>query len=191
MTVASQPHTVNETEYFSLELGSETRHEYRGGAIIPMTGGTPEHNQIAGALYVLLWTELRSEPFAVFVTDQRLWIPQGNIYTYPDVMVTGRPLQRREGRRDTVANPIVLAEVLSESTEAYDRGDKFEAYRSIPTFQEYLLIDQRRPRVEQFIRQSDRQWLLTAHEGKATDLSLSSLPVTLRLGDLYEQVERE
>jgi Uma2 family endonuclease len=189
MTIAhTQSRRYTAEEYLALEVESDIRNEYRNGEIIPMTGGTPEHNKITSALNALLWFGLRGQPFSIFITDQRLWIPDLDLHTYPDVMVIANPLELKSGRRDTVMNPILLVEVLSDSTQGYDRGNKFEAYRTIPTFQEYLLIDQYKPHVEQFVRQSENQWLFTEYKGLEAQIGLTSVPVELALKDLYEGV---
>jgi Uma2 family endonuclease len=189
MTIApSQPKPHTAEEYLALEVESENRNEYRNGEIIPMTGGTPEHNKIVSALNALLWFGLRGQPFSIFITDQRLWIPSLDRYTYPDGMVIANPVELKPGRKDTVTNPLLIAEVLSDSTQGYDRGEKFESYRTLPTFQEYLLIDQSKPHVEQFVRQSEHQWLFTEYRGLDAQVPLSSIPVELVLKDLYEGV---
>jgi Uma2 family endonuclease len=176
-------------EYLALEVESETRNEYRNGEIVPMTGGTPDHNQIAVILNALLWLALRGKPYSIFSADQRLWIPERKIYTYPDSMVIPRPVELQQGRTDTVMNPILIAEVLSKSTKEYDRDEKFATYRTIPTFQEYLLIDQYRPHVEQYVKQDAHQWLFTEYDGIDAQVKLSSVPVEIGLADLYENVE--
>ncbi len=180
--------TYTAEEYLALEIASDSRHEYRHGAIIPMTGGTPAHNEITRMLVFLLTADLRKQPYSIFVTDQRLWIPDLDHYTYPDMMVTARPPELKPGRKDTVMNPILVAEVLSDSTEKYDRGDKFEAYRTVPSFQEYLLIAQNKPHVEQYVRQSENQWLFTEYRGLEQSLTLVSVNVTIALADLYEVI---
>ncbi|MBE7383373.1 MAG: Uma2 family endonuclease [Leptolyngbya sp. SIO1E4] len=189
MTTASSQHkTYTAEDYLTLEIASDIRSEYRSGEIVPMTGGTPEHNQIASALNALLWFGLRGKPYSIFITDQRLWIPAVNVYTYPDAMVIANPVNLKPGRKDTVTNPVLIAEILSDSTQSYDRSDKFESYRTIPTFQEYLLIDQYRPYVEQFVKRSEHQWLFTEHSGLDAQVSVSSVGVELALRDLYENV---
>ncbi|MDG2992082.1 Uma2 family endonuclease [Candidatus Synechococcus calcipolaris G9] len=179
-------------DYLALEAESEVmdgiRREYRNGEIICMTGGTPEHNKVVGSLYAVLWTSLRKKPYSVFITDQRLWVPELQVYTYPDVMVMADPVILQENRKDTVTNPLLIAEVLSDSTSAYDRGDKFAAYRTIPTFQEYLVIDQTRPYGEQFVKQADHQWLFSDHSGLDAKINLVSVGVEVALVDLYESV---
>jgi Uma2 family endonuclease len=178
-------------EYLELEVNSDTRHEYINGEIIPMTGGTPEHNEIASILNAALRIGLKGKPFSIFIADQRLWIPDRNLYTYPDVMVAPRPLQRQQGRTDTITNPVMIAEVLSKSTKNYDRDEKFSAYRTLSTFQEYLLIDQYTPHVEQYSKTDSRKWIFTEYNDSESSISLLSIPVEIRLADLYESVEFE
>jgi Uma2 family endonuclease len=188
VTVA-EAKTYTADEYLALEVEAETRNEYRNGEILPITGGTPTHNKLNSNLNALLWLGLKGKPYDLFITDQRLWIPERNIYTYPDVMVIPRPIALQPGRKDTVMNPILIVEVLSDSMEAYDRGGKFEAYRTIAMLQEYLLIDQSQHHVEQYAKQSPNQWLFTEHHGEEARVVLASIPVEIALVDLYENVE--
>ncbi|MEM1280810.1 MAG: Uma2 family endonuclease [Cyanobacteria bacterium P01_H01_bin.152] len=188
MSTAISTKTYTAEDYLALEVESDLRHEYRNGEMIPMTGGTPAHNEINSVLNALLRFALQGQPYSIFVTDQRLWIPDLDQYTYPDIMVTPRPPELKPGRKDTVMNPIVLAEVLSDSTEKYDRGDKFAAYRTISTFQEYLLIAQDKPHVEQYTKQAANQWLFTEYHDLSATFKLQSVGVTITLADLYEAV---
>jgi Uma2 family endonuclease len=184
-------------EYLELEVASESRNEYRNGEIIPMTGGTPEHNRVSGNLYIALSLALRRKPYETFHVDQRLWIPAGatspeenrNLYTYPDVMVVDKPLQLQAGRTDTVINPCFIAEVLSKSTQDYDRGEKFVAYRTIASFKEYLLIDQYSIHVEHYVKTSAHQWLLSEYNDPTVTLSFSAFEFQIQIADLYENIE--
>ncbi len=176
-------------EYFELELASETRSEYRNGEIVPMTGGTPDHNDIAGNLHVLLKLALKGRNYRTFYTDQRLWIPDRTLATYPDVMVVEKPLQLQAGRTDTVINPCFIAEVLSRSTQDYDRGDKFVAYRTIESFREYLLIDQYRVHVEHYVKTAAHQWLLSEYNDPTVTLSFNAFEFQIQIADLYENIE--
>lgn len=190
MTIAAYlPKTCTAEEYLALEVESELRNEFRNGEIVEMTGGTPAHNEITRMFIFLLTTALRKQPYSIFVTDQRLWIPDANVYTYPDVMVTKRPPVLKPGRKDTVMNPILIGETLSKSTQGYDRGEKFAHYRTIDTFQEYLLIDQYSPHVEHYIKQATKQWLFTEYDSLENSLTLTSVPIEIELSDLYESVE--
>jgi Uma2 family endonuclease len=190
MSIALLPiPAISPEEYLDLEVESEIRNEYRNGEIIPMTGGTPAHNKLASALNALLWFALRDRPLNLFMTDQLLWIPAANIYTYPDIMVTRDPLVFQAGRRDTVMNPVLVAEVLSDSTKAYDRTDKFAAYRSIEGFEEYLSIDQAKVGVEHYVKQAENQWLFASYDRLDVQLVSTSLEAQVSLADLYSTID--
>lgn len=176
-------------EYLERELNSDIRNEYRNGEIIPMTGGTPNHNDIAGNLYILLKSGLRGKEYRTFYVDQRLWIPSVNLYSYPDVMVVPKPLEFQTGRKDTLLNPCFIAEVLSKSTQNYDRSEKFIAYRTIPSFQEYLLIDQYRIHVEHHVKTAVNQWLFSEYDDPTFTLSLTTLEIQIQITDLYENID--
>lgn len=178
-------------EYLDFEVNSNVRNEYIDGEIIPITGGTPEHNEIASILNAALRVSLKGKPYSIFVADQRLWIPDRTLYTYPDVMVVLRPLERQQGRTDTITNPVMIAEVLSKSTKSYDRDENFSAYRTIPTFQEYLLLDQYTAHVEQYSKTASHKWIFTEYDDTELCISLSSIPFEIRLADIYESVEFE
>jgi Uma2 family endonuclease len=190
MTIATtKPELYTAEDYLALEVESAVRSEFRNGEIVAMTGGTPAHNEIIRMFVFLLTAALRKQPYSIFVTDQRLWIPKATLYTYPDVMVTPRPPDLKPGRKDTVMNPILIGEALSNATEGYDRGKKFTHYRTIETFQEYVLIDQYRPHVEQYVKQSANQWLFTEYIGLEATFTLASVSVEIALADLYEAIE--
>lgn len=190
MTIA-QTETKNYTidEYLELEIASETRSEYCNGEIIPMTGGTPNHNDISGNLYILLKSALRGKDYRTFYADQRLWIPSVRLYTYPDVMVLPKPLELQTGRTDTVMNPCFIAEVLSKSTQNYDRIEKFAAYRTISSFQEYLLIDQYKIHVEHYVKTAVNQWLFSEYDDPDISLSFSFCELQVQSSELYENIE--
>lgn len=183
--------TYSIEEYFELELASEERHEFVNGEIIPMTGGTPNHNQIAGNLYAALNFWLRRSPHQAFVTDQRLWIEAAAIATYPDVMVVAGELEFQPGRKDTVTNPVFIAEALSTSTQHYDRTGKFHLYRRIPSFREYVLMDQFSMHVERYRKTENDEWVLSEYDGAEAVLKLSSLEFEITLEDLYNKVTFE
>jgi Uma2 family endonuclease len=178
-------------EYLEIEINSPERHEYIHGNIVPMTGGTPNHNQIAGNFYAILNFALKRQPFRVFVTDQRLWIPQQQIYTYPDVMMVAAPIELQEGRRDTIVNPVMIAEVLSKSTKNNDRDEKFAAYRTISTFKEYLLIDQYKIHLEHYYQAESNKWIFSEYGNENDIVSLTSLPLEILLADIYDHVDFE
>jgi Uma2 family endonuclease len=175
--------------YLALEEAAEFRSEYIDGQIIPMAGGSPEHNQISGNIYKYL-DDVAEERGAidVFINDMRLWIPLTRTYTYPDVMTIGGGLQLLDNRKDTVTNPNLIVEVLSESTKDYDRGEKFRFYRSIPSFAEYLLVDQYSIHVEHFAKNSQGQWVLTDYDDMSDVITLSAIGCDLPLTTIYRKI---
>jgi Uma2 family endonuclease len=189
MTLAQETRYYSPQEYLELEVNSEIRHEYINGLIIPMTGGTPNHNQLAGNFYAMLNFALKRQPYQVFVTDQRLWIPSRKIHTYPDIMVVKNPLEYEEGRTDTLVNPVMIAEVLSKSTKGYDRDEKFAAYRTIPSLQEYILIDQYTMHIEQYFKTDNNQWIFSEFTDGNINLNLASISCQMTLSDIYDKVD--
>jgi Uma2 family endonuclease len=178
-------------EYLALEEVAEFRSEYIDGQIIPMTGGTTNHNRLAGNFYAALNFAFKRQDYEVFMGDVRLWIPKRKIYTYPDVMIIASTPEYYNNRKDTIVNPMVIIEVLSKSTQRYDRGDKFTAYRTIPTFQEYVLLDQTQMRVEQFYKTGKKQWALREYDEEDESIALASVPFQIDLEDLYSKVKFE
>ncbi len=178
-------------EYLELEEVAEYKSEYHDGEIIPMTGGTTNHNEIAGNFYSHFKFAFRGQNYRIYMGDVRLWIPRYRRYTYPDVMVIeGAPVY--EGtRKTTVTNPQLIVEVLSKSTANYDQGEKFRYYRSIPELQEYIRIAQHSFYVEQFAKNSERKWVLTEYELQDSTLSLDSINFQITLSDIYEKVDFE
>lgn len=162
--VESPPRRYSPTDYLALEEQAEQRHEYQDGMIVPMTGGSIEHNYIAGNIFIWLKTALRGQTAKAYIGDLRVWIPTYRRYTYPDVFVIQGYPQFEENRKDIILNPTVIIEVLSRSTSDYDRGDKFKFYRSIPTFQEYWLIDQYQIQVDQYYKTDENTWLYRTYE---------------------------
>jgi len=145
---AFTPGSVNPEEYLALEETAESKSEYCDGVIIPRTGASTNHNHISLNMSIALRLALKGLDYNIFMGDVRLWMPKKRFYTYPDVMVIlGKP-EYYNNRKDTVINPQVIIEVLSKSTKSYDRSDKFQFYQTLPTFQEYILIDQSRIYVE-------------------------------------------
>ena len=189
MTQALDQSTYTREEYLEFEIASEERHEYVDGEIRLMTRGTPDHNDITSNLVVALKLLLKGKPYRVFITDQRLWIPDRNLYTYPDVMVIEKPLQLQTGRSDTVMNPCFIAEVLSKSTQDYDHGEKFSAYRTLDSFREYLLIDQYTIHIEHYVKTAANQWLLSEYDDPNATLLLSTFEAQIEIIALYENIE--
>lgn len=178
-------------EYLELEEKAEYKSEYNNGQIFPMTGASINHNRISGNLYIALSLGLNQQDYEAFIGDVRLWIPDKQIYTYPDVMAIKGEVQYFSNRTDTITNPLIIAEVLSKSTQGYDRQAKFEDYRTIPGFQEYLLIDQTRKYVERFTKTGEKRWELQVYNAEDEAISLSSISLQVSLKDLYNKVNFE
>src|SRR4028119_383435 len=178
-------------EYLQLEEVADFKSEYLDGEIIPMAGGSINHNRIAGNFYAALNFALRRQDFEVFIGDVRLWIPKRRIYTYPDVMVVAGEPKYFNNRKDTILNPQVIIEVLSKSTKGYDREGKFDAYRSIDNIQEYLLIDQTRINVKQFSKTGKKRWTFSEYDQEDEALSLTTVEFQISLLDLYNKVKFE
>ncbi|MEH2045498.1 Uma2 family endonuclease [Nostoc sp.] len=178
-------------EYLELEEVADYKSEYIDGQIIPMAGGTINHNQIALNLSTELNFAFKKQNYLVFMSDVRLWIPQKRTYTYPDVMILAGEPEFFNNRKDIILNPQIIVEVLSKSTKGYDREDKFQAYRTISTFQEYLLIDQTQIHVEQFSKIGKKQWTLREYDEEDEAIALVTVPFEISLQDLYNKVKFE
>jgi Uma2 family endonuclease len=190
MQTLVQLHNYTAEEYLAQEEVSEFRNEYRDGAIVPMTGGSINHNRIVGSIHAWLKFALRGKNAEPFFSDLRVWIPHYRQYTYPDVMVIqGEPVFQDQ-RQDIVMNPVLIIEVLSRSTQNHDRTEKFKYYRSIPEFQEYVLINQYQVEIEQYTKTTEG-WLFREYGPDVERVKLSSLNLVMSIKDLYEGVNFE
>jgi Uma2 family endonuclease len=188
MLSATETKYYTPEEYLALEETSEDKNEYRQGEIIPMVGATTNHNQIAGNFYRRFPLTINNQDYYTYMETVRLWLSDYSIYTYPDVMVIkGQPLYQGSSQSNVI-NPLIIVEVLSNSTQAYDRGDKFKFYRSLPTFQEYILIEQSSYSVERYYKQKDDQWLIDFVTGENAVLQLLSVDWQISFQDLYQRV---
>ncbi|MCI0488660.1 MAG: Uma2 family endonuclease [Blastocatellia bacterium] len=190
--MSTQPEPrYTEEEYLALERASETKSEYLDGVIYAMGGASARHVQIVGNIAGELRNQLRDRPCVVYSTDLRVRVSRKGLYAYPDVVVVcGEPVFI-DDELDTLTNPLLIVEVLSDSTKNYDRGEKFERYRSNNSFQEYLLIAQDRVHVERFVRQDDGTWVL--HETNSLDdtVELTSVGCRLPVSEIYLKVRFE
>lgn len=178
-----------EQEYLAMERESPVKHELIGGRIYEMSGASMVHNLLKDNIAQALREALRGRPCVVLTSDQRVHIPATGLYTYPDVVVLcGRP-ERHRLDEDTLLNPVLLVEVLSPSTEAYDRGAKASHYRSLPSLAEYLLVSQSEQRVEHYRRVEEGRWLLSEAVGEGGVLTLPVLSCELALRAVYENLE--
>jgi Uma2 family endonuclease len=175
-------------EYLALERHSEFKSEYIDGRIVAMTGASAPHNRIAGGVYAELRARFRDRSCEAFIGDVRVQVERNRRYTYPDVVAVCEEPEYLDGVLDTLTNPALIVEVLSPSTEAYDRGEKFQHYRTIETLQEYVLVAQDQPLVERFVRHAEF-WQLGTVSGLDASLELTSVGCTIPLREIYENVE--
>lgn len=176
-------------EYLAFERSSDEKHEYYAGHIFAMAGGSARHNRIAGSTYATLYNQLRQRKCNVYPSDMRVKMPQTGLYTYPDITIVCGHEQFEDTKEDTLLNPTIIIEVLSPSTEKYDRGRKFQHYRSLLSLREYVLISQNSYRVERFARQTDNTWVFSEAIGREDMLELQAVQAVLKLSEVYEKVE--
>jgi len=188
--MSSQPTTfLTPEQYLEIERTAECKSEYFAGQMFAMAGAGEGHNLLVANLVATFHHQLRSSPCRVYPSDMRVRVSATGLYTYPDVVVVcGKPRFLNEAR-DTLLNPSLLVEVLSPSTEAYDRGRKFEHYRSIESLNEYLLIASDRVHADWFTRQPDGRWLLASASRLEHSIDLQCAGCRLLLADLYERVD--
>jgi Uma2 family endonuclease len=185
----TEPKYYTPQEYLELEATAEQKSEYHNGEIIPMTGGSINHNRITGNVYAFLKYNLRGKGKEAFTCDLRVWIDRYQRYVYPDVLVIqGNPVLH-DDRTDTIINPCLIVEVLSKSTQSYDHTDKFRYYRSIPHFQEYLLINQYEYSIEHYRKTGEGEWLLREYETENAKIRLSTIDVEIAISDIYEGID--
>jgi Uma2 family endonuclease len=178
-------------EYRAMEETAEERHEYCNGEIITMSGGSPAHSRITVDVTTFLNVALRDTNFQTYNGDLRIWIPGFNHGTYPDITVIDGEPEFNADRTDEILNPLLIVEVLSPSTEAYDRGEKFRKYRSIASFCEYLLVSQTEPYIEQYYncdRQNSDRWQWQVYDGIDRAIVLHSLNIELPMSEVYRRI---
>jgi Uma2 family endonuclease len=189
MSLPEPTRRLSESEYLEAERSAEFKSEFFGGEMFAMAGGTPEHSRIGINLAREFDVQLEHSRCVPYNTDLKIKVEATGLITYPDLSVVCGPLEFAPGTRDVITNPTLLVEVLSESTERYDRGQKFVNYRQIRTLEEYLLVSQWEPRIERFFRQSSDSWLLTEASGIDATLELPSLKMTLLLSRIFSKVQ--
>ena len=180
---------VTPADYLAMERRAETKSEYLNGAIYAMSGASREHNTIVFNLARRIGNQLDNKPCRGYVNDMRVKVSPTGLYTYPDVVIACGELRFEDQHLDTLLNPTVIIEVLSNSTEAYDRGEKFAHYRALESLTDYLLVAQDKPRIEHYQRQVDGQWLYSVADGMDAQVELATIDSKLQLAEIYERVE--
>lgn len=179
---------ITAADYLAMERQSPSKSEYLNGRIYAMSGASRNHNRITLNLGAMLRAHLRGYPCEPFINDLRVKVSPTGLYTYPDVVVVCGEPRFEDDQVDTLLNPKVIIEVLSESTEKYDRGEKFTHYRALESVTDYLLVAQHQPCIESFHRQADGSWLYSVAQDLEAQIDIAAIGCALRLEDVYERV---
>ena len=191
MALPAKDKRYTAAEYLELERQAEYKSEFVDGEIFALAGATRAHNLIALNCGAELRQQLKSKPCETYASDMRVQLAESRRYTYPDVVVVCGEADFTNGKRDTLTNPTLTIEVLSPSTEGYDRGEKFEHYRKLTSLQTYVLISQDRPFLELFERQENGYWRLSERKGLDSSLPLPSIGCELQLAEVYDRIDFE
>ena len=176
-------------EYLAAEREEmEIRHEFVAGEVFAMVGATANHNIIVSNLVGTLWTQTKGRPCLVYSNDMRVRIEAADASAYPNLLARCGEQQHYDGRRDVLLNPSLIVEVLSPSTEAYDRGEKFAIYRRLPSLREYLLVSQTKISAELYVRQPDGRWMLSEYDRPDAEMTLESIGCVLPMSEIYDKV---
>ena len=180
---------ISPEEYLRFEREAEERHEFDNGRIYAMAGESPSHSRICVNVTGEVRTRLKGKSCEAFSSNMKVCVSAAGKFYYPDLSVVCGEARYHDQKRDALVNPRVIVEVLSPSTEKYDRSAKFQAYQQLESLTDFLLISQDKPLVEHFARQSGGQWLYTAYKGLAAIVPLPSIECEVSLAELYERVE--
>lgn len=191
MTLKTQPQYGFEDYLAAERAGRDVKHEYVNGEVFAMTGASFNHNLIVLNLGSELRARLKGRPCHVLPNDMRVRIEAANAAKYPDLTALCEPPRFRDDRQDVLLNPVLIVEVLSASTEAYDRGGKFAIYRRLPSLEEYVLVSQDQPLVEAFSRQPDGRWVLSETEGLDAEVVFAALGCRVAMWEIYDKVDFE
>lgn len=189
MSLQPKPHLSFEDWLAGERASLQGRSEYFGGEVFAMTGASAAHNAIVRNISGLLWTQMKGRPCQVFASDMKVRVRTADAGTYPDLVAFCDRPEFQDGRQDVLLNPSLIVEVLSDSTEAYDRGGKFALYRQLPSLREYLLISQHRVQAELYTRGADNRWTLSDFGALTDRIPLASVDCTLALAEVYDKVE--
>ena len=180
---------ITAEDYLASERLATEKHEYFEGEIFAMSGASFPHNEIVGNTFGNLFIELKGKKCRAYVGDLRIHIPKNTLYTYPDIAVICGEKDATDDKFDTATNPTVLFEILSRSTQKYDRTGKFDLYRDIDTLKEYIMINSEKIQVLKYSRNPDNSWLLTIFESLEDVFIIQSIDVELKLSDIYFDVK--
>ena len=190
MTALPKEKKFTPEEYLALEERAETKSEYWNGEIIAMAGGNINHQQIVANITEFLGAKIRGK-CRLFPSEMKVWVKKRGKFFYPDITIICRQPSFYKNRRDTIDNPKMIIEVLSKSTESFDRAEKFLSYQTLESLEEYVLISQEKTLVEQHIKREDGNWIYQATIGVDSKVSFPSIGATLKINEIYDLVEFE
>jgi|SRR5579884_64442 Uma2 family endonuclease len=177
-------------EYLAIERrNAGQRSEYLAGEIFAMGGASERHNLIVTNIVRELSIQMKGQPCKVYSSDMRVKVASTGLYTYPDIVALCGEAKFDDDQKDTLLNPTLIIEVLSKSTEGYDRGEKFEHYRKLQSLAEYILVSQEKRHVDHYVRQPDNQWLLSESSNPQDTIQLPSINCSLAIAEIYDKVE--
>jgi Uma2 family endonuclease len=188
MSMAPEHRRLSVAEYVVFERDSRSKHEFYRGELFAMAGGTIRHNDISGNIYHALRNRLKGTNCRPYASDQRVSVKPADLYTYTDTVVICGPVSRDEDDRDAITNPRVIFEVLSKSTENYDRGKKWEFYQQLDSLREYLIVSQEESKITRYYRDEGGKWYYKLVSGLDQNLEIASLACSLPLTDIYDNV---
>ncbi|MCI5123178.1 MAG: Uma2 family endonuclease [Candidatus Electrothrix sp. AR5] len=183
-----EQHQISPEEYLIGERAGDIRHEYFAGEVFAMAGASREHNQISTNIVRLLGNQLLEKPCSVFASDMKVKVQKKKKYSCPDIVVVCEKEAYEDEHNDVLLNSVVLIEILSDSTEAYDRGDKFSHYQDIPSFTEHILVSQYAFKMERFTQQPNNSWVYTIYQGEEDILPVETIDCELPLAEVYRKV---
>ncbi len=191
MNVQAQKNRMTQEEYLEFERNSDIKHEYFDGEIFTMVGAKKNHILIGANITAELVSKFAAanSTCRVLPNDMRVKIQSDSGYAYPDVAVACGDIEFEDNNFDTLMNPIIIIEILSKSTEAFDRGDKFACYRLIPSLQEYILVSQKRHRIERFVRKDDCSWSMFLYEDIEQTVKIETIDCEVPLSAIYRWIE--
>lgn len=179
---------VSQENYLESERGASEKHEYYQGEIFAMSGASARHNRIFTNLFIDIGSKLKGKDCLPYGSDLRIHIPKNTLFTYPDISIICGALEFTDDKVDTVTNPSVIIEILSNSTRNYDKGEKFTLYRDINSLQEYILVDTEKIYVEKHIRHADNSWQLTDYKSIENSFAITTIDQLFMLKDIYEGI---
>ena len=186
--ITTEKKYLSPEEYLKIERDAVTKSEYYKGEMFAMSGSTVNHNIISGNIFAALHIQLNNSDFIVFTGDVKICVSENGLFTYPDVSVISSNIIYYDESKDVVMNPVVIFEVLSKSTQRYDRGGKFMLYKEIDSLEEYILVSQNEIKIEHYTRQNVSDWHKTEINNTEQEIFLKSISCSIKVSDVYFKI---